>query len=313
MPLTEEERKKYVDYINGQVTALNCLKVEDDDIIWHYTTGNSLLSIVESGSIYATQVLSLNDSSEVRYGQHLIRDAFLTVRSAEDSLPPVEAEFLERLIKNSVELDAPNRPSDWFVTCFSREKDDLSQWRAYGGGENGFAIAFRAKLLFHPENLLVRVNYSKEQHLAVCTNLAKATLDFFREGLAARTEQKDRDSWPDEFLQEWDRWLQQLAPMVKDPAFKTENEYRIIHRFNGYEMAKLRFRQKQSLMSLHLPLLFPPPASATSHSNMLPIQEIMVGPSRHKEVSRVSVELFMRQKGYFAVPVTVSTIPFQLS
>ena len=29
-----------------------------------------------------------------------------------------------------------------FVTCLSERRDDLSQWRAYSGGEGGYAIQF---------------------------------------------------------------------------------------------------------------------------------------------------------------------------
>jgi len=99
--------------------------------------------------------------------------------------------------------------------------------------------------------------------------------------------------------------------MVKDAAFRHENEYRIVHELQGHEMGQLRFKQRATLMSRHLPLIFPPQSYATQ-SQLLPIAEVMVGPSRHKEISRVSVETLLRQKGY-QVPVTASKIPFQLT
>ena len=100
-------------------------------------------------------------------------------------------------------------------------------------------------------------------------------------------------------------------PQWLKTAFRGENEYRIVHELQVHEMGQLRFRQKQTLMSRHLPLIFPPPTYA-AQSQLLPTMEVMVGPSRHKEISRVSVETFLRQKGYL-VPVTVSTIPFQMT
>jgi hypothetical protein len=156
------------------------------------------------------------------------------------------------------------RPRDWFVACFSKQKDDLSQWRAYGGGENGFAIAFPAGGFFWRSSLVVRVNYDKELHLSIASKLAEATLQFHQEGLDTRSDDPAaRAAWTDEFLQDWSGIIGQLAPMVKDPAFNDEDEYRIVHEFKVHEMSKLRFRQKQSLLSLHLPLVFPPPNSAT--------------------------------------------------
>jgi hypothetical protein len=68
----------------------------------------------------------------------------------------------------------------WFVTCFSKQKDDLSQWRAYSGSNSGagYALAFRAAGLLAPSRPLVQVNYDKALHTEVATNVAKATLRF---------------------------------------------------------------------------------------------------------------------------------------
>jgi hypothetical protein len=102
-----------------------------------------------------------------------------------------------------------------------------------------------------------------------------------------------------------DRWAIFLLQWVKHPSFKDEDEYRIVHSLEEDEIVHLQFRQKQSLMSRHFPLVFCP-------SNTLPIVEVMVGPSRHKEISRISVETLLRQKGYPASDqVTMSDIPFQ--
>ena len=35
-----------------------------------------------------------------------------------------------------------------FVACFSEAKDDLGQWRGYGGGECGYAIEFSSEGIF---------------------------------------------------------------------------------------------------------------------------------------------------------------------
>jgi hypothetical protein len=309
MPITQEENNKHFAFVKEQATALQSLEVKSDELVWHYTTGDALINIVETGTIYATQVACLNDSTEVRYGENLLRDAFINLQG---KCPHGEEaqQVLERIIKANIEDDAHQRPSNWFVTCFSKERDNLSQWRAYSGGENGFAIAFLAGAFFGRGSLVVRVNYDKELHMSVAEKLADATLQFFQEGLDARADdQLAREAWTPEFFREWSSLISQLAPMIKDPAFRSENAYRIVHEFQGNEMNKLRFRQKQSLMSIHLPLVFPPPNSAT-HTTSLPIMEVMVGPSRHKETSRVSVDVLLRQKGY-SVPVTMSAIPFQ--
>jgi hypothetical protein len=314
MTISKEENQKYFDFVEEQVKSLKALDVSPNEILWHYTTGNGLLSIVASGSLYATQVSCLNDSTEVLYSTKLLTNAFLKIRPEKFE----ERYLLERMI-NPVEEPVAriNLTGAWFVTCFSKERDDLSQWRAYGGGENGYAIAFHAGGLFGRANgILARVNYNQKEHEEVAARVANATLEFFKEGLYARfSGQADHrldeinTAWMDEFLHAWEPLVSQLAPMVKDPAFRSENEYRIVHNLQVDELSQLQFRQKQTLMSRHLPLVFPPINHPTP-SQKLPIVEVMVGPSRHKEISRISVDALLRQKGY-AVPVTISAIPFQ--
>jgi len=312
--ITSDEIQKYTTFIQEQINLLKVLEFNNQEVIWHYTSGDALLGVVETGTLYATQVSCLNDSTEIRYGEKLLRDAFMNIRT--DAME--EKVLLERIIRTTVEEPATptNVGSAWFVTCFSTEKDDLSQWRAYSGGENGYAIAFLAGGFFGRGSFVARVNYEKEQHKQVAENVANATMSFFKEGLYARPTGEINtatiDTWATEFLGVWEGLVGRLAPMIKDPAFRGENEYRIVHELQVREMGQLRFRQKQTLMSRHLPLIFPPPNYATQ-SQLLPITEVMVGPSRHKEISRVSVDTFLRQKGYSAVPVTMSNIPFQLT
>ena len=308
MPVLEDDLKEYYNFIQEQVKLLGCLDIEGSQLVWHYTTGSSLINIIETGAIYSTQVSCLNDSTEINYGSSLLRKAFVTIR-AQELLDDEDTKFLlNRITSNSQTPSNPsNAPSQWFVTCFSAEGDDLSQWRAYGGGENGYAIGFMVSGLFGRNlNLVARVNYDESLHKAVANNVANASLKFFSDGMK-KNRAASREEWAAEFLPVWSGIVERLAPMVKDKSFKAENEYRVIHELHVQEMSQIKFVQKSTLMSRHLPLIFPPPTA--THSRMLPIARIMVGPSRHKEITKVSVDTLLRQNGYY-VPVDTSIIPF---
>lgn len=308
MPITPAEREKYIVFIQQQVRELKCLDVSPETIIWHYTTGNGLLGIIESGTLYASQVACLNDSSEIRYGGWLYRQALVDLL-AQEQLSPEESDFIDGQIKRNTEalVSRPN-VSDSFVTCFSTERDDLSQWRAYGGGENGYAIGFMAGFLFRPDSLLTRVNYDRELHLLMAKRSAEATLTFFREGLVAR-KGEERLVWGQEFQEAWGPLLARLAPMVKDQGFKSENEVRIIRQFQVDEKGRLTFRQRQSVMAMYLELEYSLPTP--SDPKLMPITEIIVGPSRHKDVSALTVAVLLNKMGYTQVPVYQSVIPYQ--
>lgn len=312
MPLEPDERDQYSKFLVDIAKELGSLDVNFSDTLWHYTTGNSLLAILNSNQLFATQVACLNDSTEVRYGTDLLREAFVSLQ-AEGPSDENERKLLAEIARNSAQPAAMpiNAASKWFVTCFSKQRDDLSQWRAYSGGENGFAIGFTAGGFYRlgARYTLVRINYDGELHRNLATKIARATLQFFREGFAKRSGAASQQ-WVNEFMTEWDTMLSYLAPMLKDPAFRSEQEYRVMHELNLEDLPDMKFVQKGSLISRHLP------RSYTSEfgelpSGRLPIREILVGPSRHKEISAVSVHTLLRQKGYDSVVVGVSAIPFQ--
>jgi Protein of unknown function (DUF2971) len=307
MPILPEEYEQYQAFVKEQAEKLKVFDFDKEQILWHYTTGTGLLGIIESGTLFSTQVSCLNDSTEVRYGSNLLRSAYLELFRERSIESPQAKELLQRYETTTVEdPSAPiHAPSYWFVTCFSRNGDDLSQWRAYSGGENGYAIGFQASHLFGPTGLLARVNYDAAEHKAVAEEVAKATFRFYQEGIERRGDDAAAQ-WALEFFPEFSKKVDQLSPMVKHPAFISEEEYRIIHQLQIGELGRIRFRQKATLLARHFPLTF-------AGCPFLPITQIRVGPSRHKEITRISVDTLLRQKGYPTGLVTTSDVPFQLT
>ena len=312
MPVLNEDITQYQQFITDQANILKCLDIDPNQTLWHYTSGEGLIGIIESGTLFTTQVSCLNDSTEVRYAAKLLRDALLARRQN-----TADAEIIQ-LIDQWIALllqDEPSRPihapSEWFVTCFSTEEDDLSQWRAYCSGENSYAIGFRAGGLFGQSNSLVaRVNYDRQQHKAVTERVVDATIQFYREGIE-KERAASPSEWASEFLPNWGNWVGQLAPMVKDSSFSAEKEYRFVHQLQQHEVGRIRFRQRATLMARHLPVSFPQPVR--TRSPMLPIVKVQVGPTRHKSVTSIGVDTLLRQMGYGPNLVSVSEIPFQIT
>jgi hypothetical protein len=186
MPATDKEKARYQDFIVDQVKALGCVPIDPEATLWHYTNGAGFIGIVESGTIYATQVACLNDSTEIRYATKLYRDAVIELQRAEHD-NEVSNQFLTKLLEGMPENPAlpAHGPSRFFVACFSSRDDDLAQWRAYSdGGENGYALGFKARGLNNlPYGALLRVNYNNVDHKRAAAEIAAATLRFFLEGM----------------------------------------------------------------------------------------------------------------------------------
>jgi hypothetical protein len=122
------------------------------------------------------------------------------------------------------------------------------------------------------------------------------------------------DRWAEEFGRSWFQKLGLLAPLVKHPKFAEEAEWRVVYPLKREDMRRLQFRQRQGLMARHIPLHF---GDRDQHDySPLPIRSIMVGPARHKEVSRVSVNALLQSFGYsldgmWPISVAVSDVPFR--
>jgi hypothetical protein len=112
-----------------------------------------------------------------------------------------------------------------------------------------------------------------------------------------------------EFLGAWDEAIVHIAPSVKDPGFKGERECRIVKTLHADELSQLKFIQKSTMMTRHLPIK--PPAGNAFTPYRLPIAEVIVGPCRHPHVSKITVDTLLRQKGYPADLVSISKIPYQ--
>jgi hypothetical protein len=200
----------------------------------------------------------------------------------------------------------------FFVSCFSLLADDLSQWRSYGGGENGYAIGFTPHDLIYKrgesERLVGRVNYDAALHAQIAQEAAHFTLVTYREGLSAlRTEEVS--ACENQFLEFWDSALLWLAPFVKDPAFASEQEVRVIHPYRVEDACNLVFLQRKAMLARHLPLQWP--AADPGNRSRVPVKEIIVGPGRHKHVSSVGVKTLLQRKSYPSCAVSVSRIPYQ--
>jgi len=295
----------YFQYVQSLMNQLDW-QPDPELIVWHYTSGPGLISIIESGTIFATQVSCLNDATEIRYAASKLREALSSLLPSMDE-EDISTRFAKRFIELLQDDDAtPNSVGlPYFVTCFSTLEDDLSQWRSYGGGENGYAIGIRVKDLFGAANSLVsRVIYDKERHLDLANQAAEATIRFYKEGIDAGIQ-----DWDNVFINAWDNALTQLSPLIKDPGFELEKEIRLIHQLQVGEIPDIRVLQRKTMMSRHFPMRFP--AGAPIHRPRIPIQRIIVGPSRHKEISRISVDTLLRTHGYQTGMVTSSARPYQ--
>jgi hypothetical protein len=119
---------------------MTSFQVADPEIVYHYTSADTLLKIVDKREIWATNIFYLNDVSESRHSLELFTKrlpVFLERNKSEhgEALRNVFAQGI------SIDWDPP------FVASFSSHDDSLPQWRSYCSNGNGVSIGFRVSAL----------------------------------------------------------------------------------------------------------------------------------------------------------------------
>ena len=176
------------------------------DILYHYTNIKGLLGIVNSSSIWATSLLYLNDTLEYSYAFEMMLQ---------------EAKIYKEIYDNIFRY----RRSDIFVCSFSKEKDLLSQWRAYASNTGGFSIGFRSSAL----QLL-----AKNQKFSLLPCIYDP--DIQRELIKKKLIKYDRmfKENPSGFnFEEITKDFCKIFPMIKHPKFCEEKEWRLISEVNA--------------------------------------------------------------------------------
>src|SRR6266851_7492318 len=103
------------------------------DVLYHYTSAQGLLGIITSGVLRAGNFSFFNDSSELTYGQDLVRDVVV------EELGNVPNQLLQLMsLRLQHRLYAFSDEFDFYLCCFCEDADLLSQWRAYGSSGSRF-------------------------------------------------------------------------------------------------------------------------------------------------------------------------------
>jgi hypothetical protein len=305
MDVTQQENEKYRRFVSDIATEMGVFDFDRERILWHYTNGAGFLGILQSASIYATQVSCLNDTTETKYATDLYKRAVSELINEREADTEAVA-FLNRVLEFvREEPDSPTHgTSKFFVTCFSGDEDELTQWDRYSK-PNGYAIGFRARGLWRePTSQIYRVIYDPERQMTAAKKIATATLDFYRTGLVGEREENPEE-WGRLFFHAWDEWVYKLAPLAKNKRWHSENEFRIVHELKMSEFPEVLFRQNSTILARYLPLQTP--SWVKARSKVLPIVKVWIGPGHNPPMfTKVSVQLLLEQMGYWNVPVEVT-------
>jgi hypothetical protein len=283
-------------------------------LLWHYTGFDACKSILERGTMYASNLEFMNDTEEFNYALRLIRSAFAQPDRVplDVGLPPMTPAQMYSQMHPYI--------THWldggiFVTCFSTKADDLSQWRAYANALPGFAIGF------DPESLEARLKelhftfekciYEREEQESIIQNGIDKAL---AETKAARFDPPNPGGKIVAFNSacarlSWSSFIQ-YAVRFKAQAFADESEYRAIKIGGGGTIAspdpaKPIYRQYRQSHSLVVPYIEWTLRDTDTHIS--PVKAVIVGPGPHK----AEVAAAVQQMGGGTIKISVSNIAYR--
>ena len=109
-------------------------------VIWHYTTADGLLGIINTQQLYMSHILCMNDTEEYAHGINYMKQA-IAARDRDDvsvNAKRFHAILSQVLASSAIVYNVP----DIFVSCFTGETDTLTHWLEYGHNRVGYAIGF---------------------------------------------------------------------------------------------------------------------------------------------------------------------------
>ena len=199
----------------GQLTA---------ETLYHYTSQDGLLGILEGKTLWASHILYLNDRKEFWHAFDTAKQ--LIEEKIKQSKDDKERQLLERLLRKceKSESEAP------FVASFSEDGDSLSQWRGYGGNGNGFSIGFsRLKLkemAIAEGGMIGQCDYHPDSQTDTLAQLINSVIE-----PTECDSRVDSDGTTNIFVMlpedRFARNLSFISPLMKHPAFHEEKEWRI--------------------------------------------------------------------------------------
>jgi hypothetical protein len=217
-----------------------------DDVLWtdmqrepapgelpllaHYTSIGTLERIAQTGEIWFSNPLYMNDVDELRYGMNLGVHAVRSHTGLREACPPAHYNALldefDRLYAAFDDQDA----FDVYVFSCSEHDDEigddglLSMWRGYGGDGNGVAIVFdMGPLLAARPPLLVR----QVQYLSYEASEAWMQHKLQRFAQALRDAGGSVEDMPAAAAALFER-IKLFALFTKHRGFHEEREWRIV-------------------------------------------------------------------------------------
>lgn len=254
--------------------------------LYHYTNNASVLNILSSKEIWATNIHYLNDSTEYKHAIGLLEGEINRRLFENDNGNEIAA--YKRMLKEANMISSVNLAT----VSFSEVADDLSQWRGYSNG-SGAAIGFESEKLKKIANaesfVLAPCVYSQDEHIALINEIIDDALPKYLAVENGGIHIIGR--------------IIKYAPLIKNEKFKAEAEWRLTSGALSCSHKSYKFRSSLSM-------LIPYYAFPIQIDDELIVSELICGPTPHRDLAESAMKsLLLKLKTKAEVKLT--EVPFR--
>jgi hypothetical protein len=256
--------------------------------LYHYTTQTAFTEIVNSKALWATDVRYLNDFEEYVYAVERAKSAIKQVSS---TFSAPGASELGLAIRGALSLSGAKQ---FCVFSLSEDGDSLNQWRSYTRTGPGYALGFVSNALSilceEHELLLGKCIYSQKEAEEAISQLASSYVaDLFQYFPHFKKGEINEDLiWvrSTQFVSLFLRY----ASFIKNPAFKEEQEWRIVVSTPNDFAGGTRFRSGPHSVVPFVALKW------EDASFLRALKEVVIKPSPHAELAEAALKEFIKSQ-----------------
>lgn len=268
-------------------------------IVYHYCDLNALLSIINNKKLWISSAGNLNDYTEINYVRNFFLDALNSKRNSSND------DFINEFL-----ICFQNTFPHPYICSFSKNKDLLSQWRAYAGDGCGVSIGFNTEAFgFSDEAPIfgmsdvhtIGINEVFYDDVEVIREFA----DHMSEDVIALSIHDEPDRWS--VYNKITNKVRTKCLFTKNKFFEEEQEVRIVHLpfITGNDQGEFNFlhsisNPKQRVTGSKITSYFE--YDFSSKENL--ISDVVLGPKC--EINSYEIEMLLASNGYLKIPISRS-------
>ena len=275
--------------------------------LYHYTSFTGLLGIVDSRSLWASDIRYMNDSAELKHTADLIRTEITHRIGSGHAKPNLLNQFLDWVthrITNGHML---------FASSFRSNGNLLSQWRGYSRLGKGVSLGFNPDYILHCAE---RQSFQIGKCIYNCEHqerLIRQVVDAV-EVLAGEQDRDDncqadnKDTSYHSIFQMIESDLLRIAAILKHPSFREEEEWRIVSPvITDYVEAPVQFREGTSMLVPYIQFKL-----MARNDSPICLDHLFLGPTPNITISMNSLTMFLSKNGIKpAKGISYCQIPFR--